>query len=96
MWNSGDATLVHIDVLPAYEERNYVPDLELVGDIAGTLNLLASRIEHKLELSQRASEIWSIVSISGICSIVAAPRSTSLPCTRCASCAPCRTSSITT
>jgi thiamine pyrophosphate-dependent acetolactate synthase large subunit-like protein len=31
MWNSGDATLVHIDVLPAYEERNYVPDLELVG-----------------------------------------------------------------
>lgn len=31
MWNSGDATLVHIDVLPAYEERKYVPDLELVG-----------------------------------------------------------------
>lgn len=57
MWNSGDATLVHIDVLPAYEERKYVPDLELVGDIAVTLNLLASRIEHKLELSQRASEI---------------------------------------
>ncbi len=57
MWNSGDATLVHIDVLPAYEERKYVPDLELVGDIAATLNLLASRIEHKLELSQRASEI---------------------------------------
>ncbi|MBN6335167.1 acetolactate synthase AlsS, partial [Escherichia coli] len=23
MWNSGNATLVHIDVLPAYEERNY-------------------------------------------------------------------------
>ncbi|MFR3708371.1 MAG: thiamine pyrophosphate-dependent enzyme, partial [Enterobacter hormaechei] len=40
-----------------YEERKYVPDLELVGDIAATLNLLASRIEHKLELSQRASEI---------------------------------------
>lgn len=57
MWNSGDATLVHIDVLPAYEERKYVPDLELVGDIAATLNLLSSRIEHKLELSQRASEI---------------------------------------
>lgn len=57
MWNSGDATLVHIDVLPAYEERNYVPDLELVGDIAETLNQLANRIDHKLELSQRASEI---------------------------------------
>ncbi len=29
MWNSGNATLVHIDVLPAYEERNYTPDVEL-------------------------------------------------------------------
>lgn len=92
MWNSGDATLVHIDVLPAYEERNYVPDLELVGDIAETLNLLANRIDHKLELSQRASEIWSIASISAICSIAAVPRSTSLPCIRCVSCGPCRTS----
>lgn len=27
MWNSGNATLVHIDVLPAYEERNYTPDV---------------------------------------------------------------------
>ncbi|UMX84195.1 hypothetical protein MJ584_15890 [Klebsiella pneumoniae] len=35
MWNSGNATLVHIDVLPAYEERT-TPDVELVGDIAGT------------------------------------------------------------
>ncbi len=43
MWNSGNATLVHIDVLPAYEERNYTPDVELVGDIAGTLNKLAQK-----------------------------------------------------
>ena len=51
------AALIHRYVLPAYEERNYVPDLELVGDIAETLNLLANRIDRKLELSQRASEI---------------------------------------
>ncbi len=51
MWNSGNATLVHIDVLPAYEERNYTPDVELVGDIAGTLNKLAQNIDHRLVLS---------------------------------------------
>lgn len=93
MWNSGDATLVHIDVLPAYEERNYVPDLELVGDIAETLNLLANRIDHKLELSQRASEILvDRQHQRDLGSIAVAPRSTSLPCTRCASCVPCRIS----
>ena len=57
MWNTGDATLVHIDVLPAYEERNYVPDVELVGDIASTLDKLTARIEKPLILSPRASEI---------------------------------------
>lgn len=57
MWNSGDATLVHIDVLPAYEERNYIPDIELVGDITGTLKKLTALINTQLELSPRASEI---------------------------------------
>ena len=57
MWNSGNATLVHIDVLPAYEERNYTPDVELVGDIAGTLNKLAQNIDHRLVLSPQAAEI---------------------------------------
>ncbi|STW79241.1 acetolactate synthase [Klebsiella michiganensis] len=45
MWNNGNATLVHIDVLPAYEERNYTPDIELVGNIAATLNKLSQRID---------------------------------------------------
>lgn len=57
MWNRGDATLVHIDVLPAYEERNYTPDSELVGDIAATLNKLTRRITHKLVLTPQAAEI---------------------------------------
>ena len=57
MWNRGDATLVHIDVLPAYEERNYTPDIELVGDIAATLNTLTRRISHKLVLTPQAAEI---------------------------------------
>ncbi|EOC1300704.1 acetolactate synthase AlsS [Cronobacter dublinensis] len=57
MWNSGNATLVHIDVLPAYEESHYAPEIELVGDIAGTLEKLAERIAQPLVLSDRASEI---------------------------------------
>ncbi|EKY3119248.1 acetolactate synthase AlsS [Cronobacter turicensis] len=57
MWNRGNATLVHIDVLPAYEESHYAPEIELVGDIAGTLEKLAGRIEQPLVLSDRASEI---------------------------------------
>ncbi|STT73272.1 acetolactate synthase [Klebsiella pneumoniae] len=57
MWNSGNATLVHIDVLPAYEERNYTPDVELVGDIAGTLNKLAQNIDHRLVLDRRGAQL---------------------------------------
>ncbi len=57
MWNSGDATLVHIDVLPAYEERHYTPDCELIGDIAATLERLAARVNRLSELSPRATEI---------------------------------------
>ncbi len=57
MWNTGNATLVHIDVLPAYEERNYIPDIELIGDIAGTLSKLAVKVDKPLILSSRASEI---------------------------------------
>jgi acetolactate synthase-1/2/3 large subunit len=57
MWNNGNATLVHIDVLPAYEERNYTPDIELVGNIAATLNKLSQRIDHQLVLSPQAAEI---------------------------------------
>jgi acetolactate synthase-1/2/3 large subunit len=57
MWNTGEATLVHIDVLPAYEERDYLPDIELIGDIAGTIGKLAAKIESPLILSPRASEI---------------------------------------
>lgn len=57
MWNIGDARIVHIDVLPAYEDRHYTPDIELVGDIGRTLEKLANRIEHERVLSPRASEI---------------------------------------
>ncbi len=57
MWNTGNARLVHIDVLPAYEERNYIPDVELIGDIASTLDKLAAKIEKPLILTPRASEI---------------------------------------
>lgn len=57
MWNSGTATLVHIDVLPAEADNCYLPDAELVGDIAATLDKLAARIVSPLQLSATAAAI---------------------------------------
>ncbi|WP_338512760.1 acetolactate synthase AlsS [Erwinia aphidicola] len=57
MWNSGTATLVHIDVLPADSDSCYLPDAELVGDIAATLNKLTAQISHPLTLSPQAAAI---------------------------------------
>ncbi|MCL7653901.1 hypothetical protein M8371_33385, partial [Klebsiella pneumoniae] len=45
------------DWLPAFEERNYTPDVELVGDFAGTLNKLAQNIDHRLVLSPQAAGV---------------------------------------
>ncbi|MGE9553356.1 acetolactate synthase AlsS [Erwinia amylovora] len=57
MWNSGHATLVHIDVLPADADNCYLPDAELVGDIASTIDKLAARITAPLQLSTQTSSI---------------------------------------
>ncbi len=42
MWNSGDATLVHIDVLPGLRRTQLCTGSELVGISPKTLNLLAT------------------------------------------------------
>ncbi|MFG1174566.1 acetolactate synthase AlsS [Erwiniaceae bacterium CAU 1747] len=57
MWNSGKATLVHIDILPADSDNCYLPDAELVGDIAATLEKLTARITHSLTLSPQAAAV---------------------------------------
>ncbi|QGU89541.1 acetolactate synthase AlsS [Erwinia sorbitola] len=57
MWNSGKATLVHIDVLPADTDNCYQPDAELVGDIAATLDKLTARITAPLILSSQSAAI---------------------------------------
>jgi len=57
MWNSGTATLVHIDVMPAETDNCYLPDAELVGDIAATLDKLARLISAPLQLSSASAEI---------------------------------------
>jgi acetolactate synthase-1/2/3 large subunit len=56
-WNSGTAELVHIDVLHAETDNCYQPDIELIGDIAATLEKLAVRIEAPLQLSAESAEI---------------------------------------
>ncbi|WP_261642011.1 acetolactate synthase AlsS [Erwinia mallotivora] len=57
MWNSGHATLVHIDVLPADTDNCYLPDAELVGDIAATIDKLAAQINTPLPLSAQSADI---------------------------------------
>jgi len=57
MWNSGKAMLVHIDVLPAEADNLYLPDAELVGDIAQTVRKIAARIPSPLQLSEAAAAI---------------------------------------
>ncbi|MEW5290342.1 acetolactate synthase AlsS [Erwinia papayae] len=57
MWNSGHATLVHIDVLPADTDNCYLPDAELVGDIAATIDKLAAQINTPLPLSAQSAAI---------------------------------------
>ena len=57
MWNSGKAILVHIDVLPADTDNHYLPDAELVGDIAQTVRKIAAHIHLPLQLSNAASSV---------------------------------------
>ncbi|WP_192457653.1 acetolactate synthase AlsS [Musicola keenii] len=57
LWNSGRATLVHIDVLPAEVESAYRPDVELVGDISITIDMLNDQLHSPIRLSETATAI---------------------------------------
>ncbi|MCV9878719.1 acetolactate synthase AlsS [Brenneria izbisi] len=53
LWNSGKATLVHIDVLRAEIDSAYRPDYELLGNIALTIDALSACIDTPLPLSSQ-------------------------------------------
>jgi acetolactate synthase-1/2/3 large subunit len=45
LWNKGrDRTIVHVDVVPAEVENDYIPEVELIGSIEETLAALAPRL----------------------------------------------------
>ncbi|MBU9831827.1 acetolactate synthase AlsS [Rahnella sp. FC061912-K] len=56
-WSNDNAELVHIDVMPAETDSDYLPDVELVGDIADTLDLLTEQIHQRIDLSASSVEI---------------------------------------
>ena len=59
LWNRNvRRPLVHIDVLPADADRNYRPAVELVGDIAKTMEMLAAELG-TLNASPEANAILS-------------------------------------
>jgi len=46
LWNpNGDKRIVHADFLPAEIDANYLPEVELIGDLAHTLWMLNERID---------------------------------------------------
>ncbi|KFX06084.1 acetolactate synthase [Pectobacterium betavasculorum] len=51
LWNSGKATLIHIDVLRAEIDSAYRPDIELLGNIAMTVDTLNACINEPFILS---------------------------------------------
>ena len=55
MWSDGNVALAHIDVVPAEPDNYYIPDIELIGDIAQTLTLLTQHITSPLILSPETS-----------------------------------------
>lgn len=52
-WNpGGDQKIIHIDFTPAEVDYNYKPEVELVGDVAGSLWALNDRIEKSFDRSR--------------------------------------------
>jgi len=46
LWNTGKARIiVHIDLVPCDIDNAYAPTVEVIGDIAGTLDILAGKLQ---------------------------------------------------
>jgi acetolactate synthase-1/2/3 large subunit len=62
IWNRGRSrTIVHIDAVPSYMDRNYTSQVELVGDISSTVAALASLLGSGVERTATASILEAIV-----------------------------------
>ncbi|CNL13870.1 acetolactate synthase AlsS [Yersinia proxima] len=57
LWNNGQATLIHIDILPAEIDAAYQPEKELLGDIAATLEMLNQQIHGPIVLTSQTQAI---------------------------------------
>lgn len=57
LWNNGQVTLIHIDILPAEIDAAYQPEKELLGDIAATLEVLNQQIHGPVILTSQTQAI---------------------------------------
>ncbi|MEH0873541.1 acetolactate synthase AlsS [Pectobacterium cacticida] len=57
LWNNGKATLIHIDVLRAEIDSAYHPDIELLGNIAMTIDALNACITTPCTLSAQTQAV---------------------------------------
>ena len=52
LWNpNGEKRIIHADFLPAEIDSDYLPEIELIGDLAHTLGMLNERIENSQSLN---------------------------------------------
>jgi acetolactate synthase I/II/III large subunit len=60
-WNKGkERAVIHIDVVPARIENDYVPAVELIGSIEETLAKLSSLL-HRSSLSARSADLLQLI-----------------------------------
>ncbi|EMU6160534.1 acetolactate synthase AlsS [Yersinia enterocolitica] len=57
LWNNGQATLIHLDILPTEIDAAYQPEKELLGDIAATLEVLNQQIHSPVILTSQTQAI---------------------------------------
>ncbi|MBB5062498.1 acetolactate synthase AlsS [Granulicella mallensis] len=61
LWNGGrDRAIVHVDVMPANIENDYVPAVELIGSIEETLSALSSLL-HRSQLAQSSARLLRLI-----------------------------------
>ncbi len=79
MWNShGRLKLVHIDVLPADIDTCYRPDVELVGNISATLNMMTETFTEAVCVPPEV-ELISPISAASALNWRSAPRRGGMP-----------------
>ncbi|MFE4115169.1 MULTISPECIES: acetolactate synthase AlsS [Priestia] len=63
LWNSeSQRSIIHLDDLQAQADHHYQPEIELVGDIPSTIDILADKLPHLIRSKESASFLKTLKS----------------------------------